>query len=251
MATKSGIEWTETTWNPVTGCTKISDGCENCYAERMAKRLKAMGNIRYKKGFQLNLHPDVLEKPLHWKKPRLIFVNSMSDLFHEEIPNEFIIKTFKVMEKASWHIYQILTKRTSRLAKISKILPWPKNIWQGVTIESEKYINRINDLRNTPAQTKFISFEPLIGEINSDNLDLSGIDWVIVGGESGPGARPMKKEWVLKIRNKCMSENIPFFFKQWGGFHRNSNGRTLEGRKWEEYPNAVNFLNKNLKKYYS
>lgn len=245
----SNIEWTETTWNPVTGCTKISKGCKNCYAERMAKRLKAMDNIRYKKGFEPNMHYDILERPLNWKKPKKIFVNSMSDLYHKQVPDDFIKKVFDTMNKASWHIFQILTKRTNRLAKLSSSLNWKENIWQGVTVESEEYLHRIQDLKKVPAKIKFISFEPLLGEIDTNKLNLSHIDWVIVGGESGPGARPMKKEWVLKLRNKCIENNIAFFFKQWGGVNRKANGRTLKGQTWNQYPDEIKLLGKNLKKY--
>lgn len=251
MSKNSKIEWTEATWNPVTGCTKISDGCYNCYAFRMAKRLKAMGNVKYKNGFNVTLHPDLIERPLKWKKPKCIFVNSMSDLFHSDVPESFIIKVFNTMNKASWHIYQILTKRTNRLINISKKLKWSTNIWQGVTVESNKYLSRIDDLRYVPANVKFISFEPLISKINTKKLDLNNIDWVIVGGESGPGARDMKKEWVKNIRDKCIQENIPFFFKQWGGFNKKKNGRVLEGKTWSQYPAEIVNLEKKIKKYNS
>ena len=194
MAVNSKIEWTESTWNPTTGCTKISDGCQNCYAEKMAKRLHAMGNKRYKNGFKLTLHYDLIDLPLRWKKPRLVFVNSMSDLFHEDMPFEFIEQVFQTMQKARQHIFQVLTKRANRLIELAPYLPWSSNIWQGVTVENGKVLNRINQLRKVPATVRFISFEPLIGPISK--LDLRGIHWVIVGGESGPRARLMKAEWV-------------------------------------------------------
>ena len=230
----SKIEWTESTWNPVTGCTKISEGCKNCYAERMAKRLQAMGQPNYKNGFELTLHEHVLDYPLHWKKPQVIFVNSMSDLFHEDVPESFIFKVFDVMEKAYWHHFQILTKRSRRLRELAPRLSWPKNVWMGVSVENKKVAFRINDLRNIPASIKFLSFEPLIGPL--ENIDLTKIDWVIVGGESGPGARPMKKEWVMKIKTQCLKQGVPFFFKQWGGTNKRKTGRLLEGRTWDEMP---------------
>ena len=195
MATKSTIEWTESTWNPVTGCNKISSGCKHCYAERLAKRLKAMGQANYKNGFKLTLQPRMLELPLSWKKPQTIFVNSMSDLFHKNVPLEYIQQVFDVMKRASWHRFQVLTKRADRLAELSAELEWSPNIWMGVSVESQKYVHRIDDLRQTGAKVKFLSLEPLLGALK--NLDLSEIDWVIVGGESGYGARPIKEEWVL------------------------------------------------------
>ncbi|WP_240417861.1 DUF5131 family protein [Paenibacillus periandrae] len=234
MATMSSIEWTEATWNPVTGCTKISDGCRNCYAAAMAKRLHAMGNPRYADGFNLTLHPDLVELPLTWKKPRRIFVNSMSDLFHKDVPLEFIQKVFDTMEKASWHTFQILTKRSDRLLEISDQLKWPSNVWQGVSVEDQRVLYRIDDLRRTPAQIKFLSVEPLLGPI--ENLNLEGIHWVIVGGESGHGARPMEEKWVLTIRDQCKEQNVAFFFKQWGGVQKHRTGRRLEGKTWDEYP---------------
>jgi protein gp37 len=228
------IEWTESTWNPSTGCTKISAGCKNCYAEKMAKRLKAMGQEKYKNGFELTLHPEVLHEPFTWKKSRIVFVNSMSDLFHEEMPFEFIQKVFSVMNDNPQHIFQVLTKRAEILLKYSDKLKWSKNIWMGVTIENQENVNRLNFLKKTNADVKFLSFEPLIGEINS--IDLKGIDWVIVGGESGIGARPMQKEWVLSIKNQCLELDIPFFFKQWGGVNKKKNGRMLENQKWSAFP---------------
>ena len=238
MATKSSIEWTESTWNPITGCTKISPGCKHCYAERMAKRLKAMGSPNYADGFKLTLHEHVLELPLTWKKPQTIFVNSMSDLFHKNVPLEFIQKVFDVMNKTPWHTYQVLTKRSDRLKELNKELTWGKNIWMGVSVENQDYTYRIDDLRNTNAYVKFLSVEPLIGPIRK--LKLNKIKWVIVGGESGPKARPMKEEWVLDIKDQCKSANggvgVPFFFKQWGGINKKKTGRLLEGKTWDELP---------------
>lgn len=236
MTTKSKIEWTESTWNPVTGCTKISAGCQHCYAERLAYRLKAMGQPNYANGFKVTTHPHMLELPLTWKRPQMIFVNSMSDLFHEDIPLEFITKVFDVMQKAHWHTFQILTKRAERLEELSPLLRWSDNIWMGVTVESSSYVSRIDHLRRTNAKTRFISFEPLISSIN--NSDLDDIDWVIVGGESGPGARPLQEKWVLEIRENCLMNNVPFFFKQWGGTNKKKNGRLLEGRTWDGRPAA-------------
>lgn len=233
----SKIEWTDTTWNPTTGCTKISPGCKYCYAERFSSRLKAMGTEKYRNGFKVTLHDDAVLLPFKWKTPRFVFVDSMSDLFHEDIPLDFIKKVFSTMYKANHHIYQILTKRSERMQKLSSELNWPPNIWLGVSVENTDYIYRINHLRKTHAMIKFISFEPLIGPIIE--LDLSGIDWVIVGGESGPGARPINKVWVEQIRDKCTEEDIPFFFKQWGGTIKKRNGRKLDGRTWEEMPEGV------------
>lgn len=234
MALKSSIEWTESTWNPVTGCNKISPGCKNCYAERMAKRLKAMGSENYANGFRLTTHDHAVTLPLQWRKPQVIFVNSMSDLFHKNVPFEFILKVFETMNKAHWHIFQVLTKRSDRLLEINKYLPWSKNIWMGVSVEHQDYTFRIKDLSKTDATIKFLSIEPLIGPVY--RYSLKNIDWVIVGGESGPKARPMKEEWVVSIRNKCLKQNVPFFFKQWGGVQKKKNGRELEGRTWDEMP---------------
>jgi len=234
MAQQSKIEWTESTWNPCTGCTKISTGCKNCYAERMALRLKAAGSPNYVNGFRLSLHEHTLEIPLRWRQPRTIFVNSMSDLFHKAVPTEFIQKVFDIMHQASRHRFQVLTKRSSRLAQISPILCWPENVWMGVTIENADYTSRIDDLRETSAFIKFLSCEPLLGPI--PQMDLDGIDWVIVGGESGPGARPMKEEWVTDIRDQCIDAGVPFFFKQWGGVNKKKTGRILQGRTWDEMP---------------
>jgi protein gp37 len=234
MAGQSNIEWTIATWNPTTGCTKTSPGCENCYAERFAKRLRAMGNPRYTNGFNLTVHEDLLTVPLEWKTPKIIFVDSMSDLFHEEVPLSFIERVFDTMKKADVHTFQVLTKRTERLLEVSSDLEYPPNVWVGVSVENNDYIYRIDHLRSTEAAVKFISFEPLLGPI--DDLDLTGIDWVIVGGESGPRSRVMSKEWVRGIRDKCLSDNVPFFFKQWGGFNKKKAGRLLDGRLWAEMP---------------
>lgn len=234
MAWSTNIEWTETTWNPVTGCTKISAGCEHCYAERLSKRLQAMNLPNYSRGFKVTTHEHVLEAPLRWRKPRLVFVNSMSDLFHEDVPDSFIQRIFVIMERAYAHQFQVLTKRSERLLKLSPKLPWSDNIWLGVTVERSDYLNRATDLVATGAKIKFISFEPLLGPI-SDFKPIE-IDWVIVGGESGPGARPMDKSWAVEIRDYCAKANVPFFFKQWGGVHKKKNGRRLEGRTWDEMP---------------
>ena len=234
MAQNSSIEWTEATWNPVTGCTKISPGCKFCYAERMAKRLKAMGQHRYRDGFQLTLQDDVVELPLKWKKPRTIFVNSMSDLFHEDVPVDFIRRCFQVMEQASQHTFQVLTKRPERTVELAAELPWPNNVWMGTSVENADYVWRVHELAKTGARIKFLSVEPLLGPI--PDLPVSEVDWVIVGGESGPGARPMKKEWVTEIRDRCLDKDVPFFFKQWGGVNKKKTGRLLEGKTWDGMP---------------
>jgi protein gp37 len=234
MATRSSIEWTESTWNPLTGCTKISPGCKHCYAERMALRLKAMGQPNYANGFRLTLHDDLLELPLHWRKPQRIFVNSMSDLFHGDVPTAFIQRTFDTMRRADWHQFQVLTKRAERLEELSPLLPWADNIWMGVSVENQQYAFRIDHLRRSGARTKFLSLEPLLGPL--PQLDLEGVDWVIVGGESGPGARPMLELWVVEIRRQCQAAGVPFFFKQWGGFNKKKTGRLLKGRTWDEMP---------------
>jgi protein gp37 len=244
MARNSKIEWTESTWNPVTGCTKISSGCKNCYAERMALRLKSAGSRNYINGFKVTTHPHVLKMPLQWKQSHTIFVNSMSDLFHNDIPFDFISKIFDVMYRASHHRFQALTKRSKRMLHLSPKLPWPENVWMGVTVENANYVYRIDHLRKTPAAIKFISFEPLLGPI--PNINLEGIDWVIVGGESGPNARPMKSAWAVDIRNQCRDADIPFFFKQWGGVNKKKNGRTLAGQTWSQMPLWVK---SNLRKY--
>jgi protein gp37 len=230
----SKIEWTHVTWNPVTGCSKVSQGCKHCYAERLASRLQNMGVQKYQNGFSVTLHKDAVELPLRWKYPRIIFVNSMSDLFHENIPFEFIKKVFSTMERSPQHIFQILTKRSNRLSELASKLPWPNNIWMGVSVESSKVIDRVFDLQEVPAHIRFLSCEPLIGEING--LPLQSIQWVIVGGESGPKARPMKKEWVLSILEQCREADVPFFFKQWGGVRKDLTGRKLNGRTYDEIP---------------
>ncbi len=234
MGVNSAIEWTESTWNPVTGCSKISSGCKNCYAERLAKRLKAMGQPNYINGFEVSCHERMLELPLKWKRPQTIFVNSMSDLFHQKVPTDFIIEIFATMRRASWHRFQILTKRSSRLQKLSHRLSWPSNVWMGVSVENEDYKFRMDHLRATNASVKFLSIEPLLGPIS--NLDLRGIDWAVVGGESGPRARPIEAQWVVDIRDQCIAKGVPFFFKQWGGKNKKRNGRILAGRTWDEMP---------------
>ncbi len=238
MAEHSGIEWTESTWNPLTGCTKISSGCKHCYAERMAKRLQAMGQPNYVNGFKLTLHENALEKPLEWKKPQVIFVNSMSDLFHKDVPVEFILKIFDVMHRAHWHTFQVLTKRAERLEELNPKIDWPENVWMGVSVETQDYTFRIDHLRRTSAKIKFLSLEPLLGPLHK--LDLQGIHWAIVGGESGPKARPVDPAWVIDIRNQCMRAHVPFFFKQWGGVQKKKAGRLLEGRTWDEMPTSMN-----------
>ncbi|MFP4395648.1 MAG: DUF5131 family protein [Anaerolineales bacterium] len=238
------IEWVRNpdgtqgkTWNPVTGCTKVSPGCEHCYAERMAYRLKAMGQPNYRNGFQLTVHPHMLDRPFEWKKPQMVFVNSMSDLFHQDVPLDFIQQVFAVMREAHWHTFQVLTKRAERLAALDADLDWPANVWMGVSVENRDYTGRIDYLRQTRADVKFLSLEPLLGPL--PDLDLHEIDWVIVGGESGPGARPMDREWVTDIRDQCLAANIPFFFKQWGGTRKKKAGRKLEGRFWNQMPHLA------------
>lgn len=243
MGHASKIEWTDTTWNPVTGCDRTSPGCDHCYALRMAGRLKAMGNIRYQidgnprtsgPGFGVTCHPDVLQAPLSWRKPRLVFVNSMSDLFHHDVPLEFIQDVFKVMAATPQHTYQVLTKRSVRLKKVADQLDWPENVWVGVSIESDKYKFRSDHLSFVPAAVRFLSCEPLLGPIEGLNLD--HIDWVIVGGESGPFARPMDPWWVDLLLEQCSESKTPFFFKQWGGRIPKANGREFGGRTWDEMP---------------
>ena len=234
MALGSSIEWTESTWNPVTGCDKVSPGCKHCYAERMAERLQAMGQPNYRNGFEVTLQPQMLELPLQWKKPQTIFVNSMSDLFHEKVPLDYIQRVFDVMGRAHWHRFQVLTKRSERLAEVSAALPWSSNIWMGVSVETDAFVHRMDDLRRTGAHVKFLSLEPLLGPLGG--LDLERIDWVIVGGESGPKARPMAADWVTDIRDRCRRAGVPFFFKQWGGTNKKRAGRLLEGRTWDEMP---------------
>ena len=234
MAQKSSIEWTDSTWNPVTGCTKISSGCKNCYAERMAHRLYEMGQFRYRNKFQLTLQEDIIEAPLKWRKPRVVFVNSMSDLFHKDIPLSFIKKVFHTMNVAQHHVFQVLTKRSQRLKELAPELNWSPNIWMGVSVEDQNVVNRIDDLRDVPARIRFLSIEPLIGPIT--NIGLSGINWVIVGGESGPKARPMNPEWARNIRDLCVEKNVQFFFKQWGGVNKKKTGRKLDGEFWNQRP---------------
>lgn len=234
MSLTSKIEWTEATWNPVTGCTKVSEGCRYCYAEKLALRLKAMNNPRYLKGFDIALHDDALGDPLKWHKSKMIFVNSMSDLFHEKIPISFIEKVFKIIRISNHHIFQILTKRSERLLELAPLLNWPENLWMGVTVEMDELTYRISHLKQTPAKIKFISFEPLLENINK--LDLTGIDWVIVGGESGPNSRILKKEWVVNIKDHAIDNEVPFFFKQWGGKNKKKAGRLLDGKTWNQTP---------------
>jgi len=235
---QSRIEWTESTWNPLTGCNKISPGCKHCYAERMAKRLHAMGQPNYVNNFKLTMHPQALEKPLEWKTPQVIFVNSMSDLFHKDVPLEFVQQVFNVMKRAHWHQFQVLTKRSERLLELSPKLEWTDNIWMGVSVENADYTFRIDHLRKTGAKTKFLSVEPLLGPI--PKMNLKGINWVIVGGESGPGARPLEREWVVGIKDQCLKAKVPFFFKQWGGVQKKKAGRLLDGRTWDEMPKNMN-----------
>jgi protein gp37 len=231
---QSKIEWTEATWNPVTGCDKVSPGCKHCYAERMAHRLQAMGQVNYTHGFKLTLHEHMLERPLEWKRPRRIFVNSMSDLFHKDVPIDFILKVFDVMQCASWHQFQVLTKRAERLLDINAQVVWPPNVWMGVSIENQTYQFRVDYLRQIDARVKFLSLEPLLGPL--PNLNLANIHWVIVGGESGPRARPIAEEWVVDIRDRCLEADVPFFFKQWGGIDKKRTGRELQGRTWNDMP---------------
>jgi protein gp37 len=231
------IEWTDATWNPVRGCTKISPGCKHCYAERFAERFRGVPGHPFEQGFDLRLVPEKLDEPLRVKKPQRIFVNSMSDLFHEGVPVEYIRQVFDVMNKANWHEYQVLTKRAERLEDLNGVIKWAPHIWMGVSVESSDYVWRIAHLRRTNAHVKFLSIEPLLGPIRK--LNLHGIDWVIVGGESGPGARPMKKEWVIDIRDQCVRSDVAFFFKQWGGVFKKKTGRELEGRTWDEMPALV------------
>jgi len=237
MATISTIEWTEMTWNPVTGCLKVSQGCKHCYAERMAKRLHAMGSQRYENSFEPTLHYDLIDLPRRWKKSRVIFVNSMSDLFQEDVPDAFIRAVFDTMKACPQHTFQILTKRSERLRELGATLPWPSNVWMGVSVEDGRVTSRITDLAAVPAQVRFLSCEPLIGPL--ENLPLAGIHWVIVGGESGPFARPMQPEWVDSIHQQCVRGNAAFFFKQWGGVRKDRTGRELHGRTYDEMPLVV------------
>lgn len=238
MGFNSKIEWTETTWNPVTGCTKISLGCLNCYAERLSLKLQKLGVPKYRNGFRLTVHEEEIEKPLQWKKPRMVFVNSMSDLFHEDLDEEVIARIFRVMNRARKHIFQVLTKRSGRLKELAPKLTWTPNIWMGVTVEHRNYIYRIHDLLEVPAKVRFLSLEPLLSPLPEieDFLATGNIHWVIVGGESGPNPRKMKREWVIEIRDMCERYNVPFFFKQWGGSDRNKGGRILENKVYDEFP---------------
>ncbi len=237
---RTAIEWTDVTWNPVTGCDKVSEGCKNCYALRLAERFRGTPGHPYEQGFDLRLWEERIDQPLHWHQPRTVFVNSMSDLFHEGIPVEFILRIFAVMQEASQHRFQVLTKRHHRLASLAPELPWPPNVWMGVSIENQRWLERADALKSTAAAIKFLSCEPLLGPLD---IDLYGIDWVIVGGESGPGARPMCVQWVTDIRKQCIEARVPFFFKQWGEFDsvgvrrgKKAAGRILEGRTWDEMP---------------
>ena len=234
MSEKSAIEWTDSTWNPVTGCNKVSPGCKHCYAETFAERWRGVPGHPYEQGFDLRLWPERLGLPLGWKKPRTIFVNSMSDLFHEGIPLEFVQQVFRTMRAASWHTFQVLTKRPERLVEHASKLVWPPNVWMGVSVESVKYLSRVDFLRRVPAAVRFLSLEPLLGPLGS--LDLADIDWVIVGGESGAGARPLEARWVRDIRAQCRVARVPFFFKQWGGVQKKKKGRVLDGRTWDAMP---------------
>jgi protein gp37 len=233
----SKIEWTEVTWNPVTGCYKISQGCKNCYAERMAARLHLMGSARYADGFKPTLHWDLVDQPIRWKRPRTVFVNSMSDLFQEDVPFEFIKAVFATMQATPQHTYQVLTKRSERLLEFAPQLPWPANVWMGVSVEDKRVLRRVRDLQQVPAAVRFLSCEPLIGPLV--RLPLAGIQWVIVGGESGPGARPMLPCWVEQIQAQCQRAGAAFFFKQWGGVRKHETGRTLHGRTWDELPGTA------------
>ncbi len=230
----SKIEWTEETWNPITGCTKCSNGCKHCYAEKFAKRLQAMGNERYKNAFKVTVHRDLFERPLHWTKSKMIFVNSMSDLFHPKVAQKDILAIFDVMNRASWHTFQILTKRADRLVELSDKIKWTDNIWMGVSIEDKDALVRCEKLKQTGAKIKFVSAEPLLESISEINLD--GIDWLIVGGESGAGSRPMEEEWVLELKDKANEAGTAFFFKQWGGTRKKKTGCKLKGREYKQYP---------------
>lgn len=237
---RSSIEWTEATWNPVTGCTEVSPGCAHCYAKTFAERFRGVPGHPYENGFDLQLRPERLSQPLRWKKPRTIFVNSMSDLFHEDVPDEYIQQVFDVMKSAGHHRFQVLTKRSERLAELAPSLPWPENVWMGVSVENQRFADRVDDLRQVRASVRFLSCEPLLGPLD---LDLTRIDWVIAGGESGPGARPMQLEWVLSLRDQCAAASVPFFFKQWGAHNeygrrvgKKRSGRSLEGIQWDEMP---------------
>ena len=237
MAQRSAIEWTHATWNPVRGCTKVSPGCKHCYAETFAERFRGVPGHPFEQGFDLRLVPEKLEEPLRWKTPRRVFVNSLSDLFHEQIPVDYIRSVFDVMRQARRHQFQILTKRSARLLQLAPELRWHPNVWMGVSVENARYAFRSRDLARVPADVRFLSVEPLLGAI--PELPLDGIHWVIVGGESGPRHRPVQREWVLEIRDQCLASGVPFFFKQWGGRFPKSGGRTLEGREWNQFPAAL------------
>lgn len=234
MGELTAIEWTDSTWNPVRGCTKVSPGCKHCYAEAFAERWRGIPGHPYEQGFDLRLVPEKIAEPLQWRTPRRIFVNSMSDLLHDRVPISFIRSVFDTMVKAHWHTFQILTKRAERLSSIAPDLPWSSNIWQGVSLENEKYLSRVDRLREVPASVRFLSIEPMLGPL--PNLDLTGISWVIVGGESGAKFRPLKPDWVREIRDRCQASSTPFFFKQWGGRTPKAGGRLLDGREWDEFP---------------
>lgn len=237
MALNSSIEWTEATWNPVTGCSKVSAGCAHCYAERFALRLQAAGMAKYKRGFEVTTHEDELETPKGWRKPRMVFLCSMGDLFHAEVPVSFVKRVFQVMESCPQHQFQVLTKRSKRLRAMAHLLPWPRNVWMGVTVENDRETSRVADLQQVPAAVRFLSCEPLLGNIR--RLPLTGIGWVIVGGESGPGARIMKPEWVKSVQRQCERAGVAFYFKQWGGTRKHENGRRLDGRIYDEMPVAA------------
>jgi len=236
MAASSAIEWTNATWNPVTGCDKVSPGCAHCYAETFAERFRGVPGHPYEQGFDLRFWPERLDLPLRWRAPRMIFVNSMSDLFHERIPLDYIARVFETMERSTQHTFQVLTKRHERLAEIAPLLPWPENVWIGVSIENKRWVRRADLLREVPAAVRFISAEPLLGAL--DGLDLTGIDWLIAGGESGVGHRAVRAEWIRDLRDRCAAESVAFFFKQWGGHRAKSGGRLLDGREWSEMPSA-------------
>jgi protein gp37 len=237
MADRSAIEWTDASWNPVTGCNKVSPGCAHCYAETFAERWRGVPGHAYEQGFDLRLWPNRLPQPLRWRRPRMIFVNSMSDLFHEDIPLEYIQRVFDVMVAANHHTFQVLTKRHVRLAELASELPWPDHVWMGVSIENRRFIHRAEYLRQVPAAVRFISAEPLLGPL--DGLDLTGIHWLISGGESGPRHRPVKAEWVRQLRDQCQREGVAYFFKQWGGVRSKAGGRQLDGRTWDEMPSEA------------
>lgn len=237
MSVQSNIEWTDSTWNPVTGCLEVSPGCDHCYARVFAERFRGVPGHPYEQGFDLRLWPERVSQPLHWKTPRRIFVNSMSDLFHKDVPEDFIRQVFDVMTKSTWHNFQVLTKRPQRLAQLASTLPWPKHVWMGVSIESDTYTWRADYLRKVPAAVRFVSAEPLLGPLPS--LDLTGIHWLISGGESGHGYRPCEIDWVRDLRDRCMQLRVAFFHKQWGGRSPKTGGRLLDGRTWDEYPQPL------------